>query len=244
MKSLIILAEEKLLPDHQFMDIETLNWIKENPSKGYNSKGELPTITSELIELITLYSPEPSWFLNKNSIDTIHGTRHILRCMTHVILLCKRLGLNKAIMLETLIATSLHDLRRFNDKGDENHGKRASEWFRDNFPIIESKWLVLKDLNKKNISEIIEHHEVPYLPFEQSPSITLNGIDVLKTADALDRFRQPKLKWRIDEKYLKLHPIQSEMNFAYKFVIESESEYLLSKNNSFLSIINTLNRYV
>jgi hypothetical protein len=64
-------------------------------------------------------------------------------------------------------------------------------------------------------------------------------IDLLKTADALDRYRLPKLKWWINDDFVIVIPDESEKSFAYNLVINSEKNYL-SINDSVKSVLNSL----
>ena len=244
MISLVQLANEKRLPDHQYMDSQTLDWIRKNKPDGYsNSLVKRVSFTTDVVEILSHYSPETDWFLEPDIINSIHGLRHVLRCLAHTSILSKRVHFSAKETSEVLIAISLHDCRRTGDKNDSEHGKRASEWFIANLTTLQIKWKQLAGLNVKKIAKIIELHEVPYTEFKTIEESYLPLINVLKTADALDRYRQPKLKWRINEKYIKLQPTKIEKFFAYNLVIKSENRYL-SNNSSYLSVINTVSEYV
>ena len=78
MDSLIELIRKGRLPLHQFMDLETVNWIKENrppfnistPPK-FNLKGLIDNDLSE----IKKYIPDPNWFLVSKKKDSIRVAR-------------------------------------------------------------------------------------------------------------------------------------------------------------------------
>lgn len=236
MKSLIVLAQENTLPDYQYMDLETLSWIINNPPQIVpNINQDNPSID---IELIKRFIPKREWFLNDEIIDSIHGVRHLGRCLAYALILSK----NETINNELVIATALHDIARRNDKGDPGHGERAAIWFDQNIKIF-CKYFGIDKIDSRIIIDAIKYHEIPY---ENIPEniITYSGsvINTLKSADALDRYIQPKLKWRIDDSLLKDKPTDSEKLFAYNLVIESEKNFL-SGLSSEKAIINALKEY-
>jgi hypothetical protein len=48
----------------------------------------------------------------------------------------------------------------------------------------------------------------------------------LRTADALDRYRLPKVKWWIDDAYLNKKPSDALKAFAFDLVVRSETDRL------------------
>jgi hypothetical protein len=48
------------------------------------------------------------------------------------------------------------------------------------------------------------------------------AVDIVKTADALDRYRLPKLKWWINDSYLRCLPPDWIKRTAYDLVVASE----------------------
>ena len=90
MVSLIELIKRREYPLHQYMDIETVNWIKENKPlfnistpQNFNLKLKKDDFILELKK----YIPDPNWFLVFKKKDSIHGMRHILRVIFHSIYL-------------------------------------------------------------------------------------------------------------------------------------------------------------
>jgi hypothetical protein len=71
-------------------------------------------------------------------------------------------------------------------------------------------------------------HEIPYPGVERSPGYAAAGwaIDLLKTADVLDRYRLPKTKWWQGDAFLKLLPSAALKSFAFDLVVESERRHL------------------
>ena len=134
MVSLIELIQKGKVPLHQFMDLETLNWIKKNkPSFNisahlkFNLKSKIDNYFSE----INNYVPELDWFLVSKKKDSIHGMRHVIRVIFHSLHLSSlKEGKSSRLFTNSLVASSLHDLRRKNDLMDIYHGKRAARWFK------------------------------------------------------------------------------------------------------------------
>ena len=124
-----------------------------------------------------------------------------------------------------LIAASLHDVRRFLDRDDPDHGFRSADWFKQNVGEVEKEYqLGLSEEDVKEIYYAIKFHASDYKEFIdlQTYNDFNTVIDLLKTADSLDRFRLPKLKWWINTKYLKIKPPPEIIAFSFKCFLYSE----------------------
>ena len=109
-ESLVKLAELKALPLHQYMDKETLVWIKENnPFKDTSDtlNGYHKVFDHTINERIINYIPKKEWFLSPHA-DTIHGYRHILRVTIHSLNLGSSFG--DEVQAVAGIAAMVHDL--------------------------------------------------------------------------------------------------------------------------------------
>lgn len=251
--SLVDLAEQNNLPPFQYIDSATLGWIKNNrPSfQPQTKKLKLDkNLVDSILSQLNLFTPKEEWFLDKEKVNTLHGLRHILRVTIHVFLLANHYNLDNQTLINTLIAANLHDLRRIDDKGDEKHGTRATKWFMENILEIESYYhLKLAEKDKETISLSIKLHELPYVEFTNTQIKRLKlsqnqktTIDLLKTADALDRYRLPKLKWWLREEFLKLKPSEKHKALAYELVIKSEKFYLSGLSNKG-SVVNAVQHF-
>jgi len=233
--SLIKKAKLGELPLEQFMDIETLNWIKENKPEFKN--GEVSDIIFDYQKIIFNFEKfyiKEDWFYKKEIINTIHGIRHMMRVLIYGVLVSDYLELDEKTMHKLCIASTLHDLRRVNDKDDVQHGCRAAEWFLKNKKELLDYFNL--EMNKKDLEEIyftIFFHDQDYKSMIDNPNYQIhkNSIDVFKTLDALDRYRLPKLKWWINDEYLNLKLPLFCKEFAYNLVLDSEELFLSSKNN-------------
>lgn len=217
------LAETGKLPPHQFMDWETLYWIIENAPRFSRKKTKFPSR-----EFLESFLPSHGWFLKRNGLDSLHGMRHLLRVAVNATLVARERSYRGDIRNLT-IASVLHDVRRKDDKGDPAHGKRAAEWFRKNRILIEKRFRVR--LDKKSADAIywaIYFHELPIDEFSQKETYRhfKEEIDIVRAADALDRYRLPKTKWWINDKKLKMRIPLYLKNAAFGMTVRSEESFL------------------
>ena len=245
MVSLIELIQKGKLPLHQFMDLETVNWIKENrPS--FNISTPPLNLKPDFLSEIMKFIPDPTWFILSKKEDSIHGMRHILRVMFHSFHLTSS-SENKSsrFFKNSLVASSLHDLRRKNDLMDLYHGKRAARWFKKNISLIENQFEIhLTEEDIKAIYYSMSFHDLPYenitknIKYEQYKDLT----DILKTADALDRYRLPSIRLWFKDKYVSVIPSDYLKCIAFQLVINSETKFLngLTNVDSVLSAIEEL----
>lgn len=121
-----------------------------------------------------------------------------------------------------------------NDKNDPEHGFTAAEWFLKNRKLFD-----VSSRDAKEIYYAVRYHNIPekYIPKEIDLKYK-RSINLLKCADALDRFRLPKVKWWLNEDYLKIKPPEQLINFAKYLIIETE-KYCL-KGNKIKRLINYL----
>lgn len=222
-KTLFELAANGTLPCHQQMDMGTLSWLVENGVQLGLLKKQKSVVSSV----------SSNFFLNKKLISGLHGQRHLYR----VAILSQKLNVhfgNKCRASNLYIAALLHDVRRVNDNADVGHGSRSASWFLQNVSRLEKSFN--RKFGKSDISEIyysIYFHELPYEAFSSDPNYIKNKtmVDILRAADALDRYRQPKLKWWINDSYLQLKLNKRIKQFAYNLVLLSELYYQVGFSN-------------
>jgi len=214
MTNLWSLAQERLQPDIQNMDQVTLDKIKENKPEYQISETDY-YLTTEEVSLIQDLSPKPDWYINPEIVSSIHGIAHTVRVMVYAVLLTRNLT-NDSDREALLIACSVHDTQRMNDKGDEGHEDRAITWLSEHFaqhPLLNQIVLILRDAS----------------PLSK----------YLRAADALDRFRLPKVKWWIDDSYLEIKPEAKMKEFSFNLVVASE-QLRLSGTGDIESIFSCL----
>lgn len=233
--SLIQKAKKKKLPSEQFMDQETLCWIKENKPKFKSKKINCNVFDCKKVFFyLNKFYPKDNWFIKSKAINTIHGIRHMMRVLIYAVIISDYLKLTQKTTYKLSVASAIHDLRRINDNTDPGHGQRAAEWFiKNNNQILNFFKLKMTKQDIEEIYYIIFFHaqdyqiilnDSNYLKYEKN-------INIFKTLDALDRYRLPKLKWWIDDRYLIFPPPSFCKEFAYELVLASEELFLSNKNN-------------
>jgi len=150
------LVEERKLPNFQYIDAPTIQWIIANkPRFNIVREVELPKRNT-----LNRYIPKQSWFSEKRVINSIHGLRHILRVVAYVSLISQK-SQNKNIK-NILVAAAIHDIRRKNDKSDTGHGLRAAHWFRKNVSEVAKEFKVeFTSGDEKEIFWTTLFHESP-----------------------------------------------------------------------------------
>lgn len=237
MVSLIKLIQTGKLPLNQFMDLETVNWIKKHrPSFNICTPPiDFEANLNEYLSELKKYIPDPNWFLVLKKKDSIHGMRHILRVVFHSIhLTLLHETQSSRFFKNCLVASSLHDLRRKNDLMDLYHGKRAARWFKKNISLIENQFEIhLSEEDIKAIYHSMSFHDLPndsiikHKKYEQYKSLT----DILKTADALDRYRLPSVRLWFKDKYVSVIPSDFSKCMAFQLVVTSETKFLNGVTN-------------
>lgn len=175
--------QNRIYPEVQHLD----QW---SISRFYNNwYYEVSNYSWDPLEFSTIknYLPEEDMFLRYNLCDSIHGIRHMFRVLINIGFLVRRLEIPYK---ESIFwAAWLHDIHRINDNADIDHSTRAANWFiKNNFQF----WLSPKE-------EQITYHMIKFHNIQVPDKIDgyyLRYIDILKKADALDRFRFPKKKRR------------------------------------------------
>lgn len=207
MESLWNLAQKRQQPDWQYLDRETLDEIEKNkPTFGLGAT-KVRFIPEDL-ELIKSLAPHQSWYSEKRIVSSIHGISHALRVMVFALILGRLHQLNNGELKDLIFTASVHDVRRLDDKGDEGHEQRTVSW-------LEDRPSELYRIDSKVVSRSIRI-------LKESGFLT----KLLRTADALDRYRLPKIKWWIDENFLEVIPPEYLKSFAFELMIKSERKIL------------------
>lgn len=186
---------------------------------------------------IDKYKPCINWYSSIRQMNSPHGIRHAMRTIAYLSLLTE----NNPILY---IATALHDIARAEGGKEKGHGMTSAEWFIANLCKVAryyKRTFTYRDI--RTIYHTIFYHEIPY-PIEGENFLSSqNEIALLKTADALDRYRfEEKEFWLVDT-HLEIIPKQNIKNLAFDISQQSEKNYLKTKDNyqSIIDAINTIN---
>lgn len=215
-------------PKRQFLDIQSVEWLKihrpiDIPSFLVHEKQK------EFVSLVQSLRPweaiEESLFLNSQQANGMHGIRHALRVSIFSMYLGLKFTKDDTDIHKFMYAGLLHDCKRRNDNSDPQHGTRAKLWLRKKFKEILPK-LLFDHVHE--ISTAIGLHNTEYQSFLKNSEYLRYQLttDILKTADALDRYRFPKVSWWINNNFLKITPPSDLKSFAFDLIVESEKLFL------------------
>ncbi|MEF9904756.1 hypothetical protein [Streptomyces sp. P9-A2] len=227
--SLIDLAAQGQLPLHQHMDQATIAWISDNrpdlpqatrpalrpPSQGLLTRSGLPTL----------------WLADPRLYTSLHGVRHAMRTAALAAVLAEANGLDDADTATTIVAAAVHDCQRRHDKDDRGHGARAAIWLAANADTVWGHFgLTATPRRIVQAATAIRLHDIPYEAFtadDRTDHTRAERItDVVKAADALDRYRLPKLKWWPDAQYIRELAFDQVRSLAFDLVLISEKAHL------------------
>jgi hypothetical protein len=217
-RSLVDLAQAKQLPQIQHMDAPTLTWIEDH-RPDFGNTDPLPRLPPEVQTVLQAIILPEGWLANPSLRDSLHGQRHGLRAAVYAAYL--GIDLSPADQLAAVVGALVHDCRRHDDQADEGHGQRSAQWFSDHADSVAGEiGIALTPAQADAVAAAICWHETPYSDLPANALSPL--VHIVKTADALDRYRLPKLKWWINDDYLQLVPTASLKQFAFDLVVASE----------------------
>lgn len=191
---------KKPYPEHQYMDVESVEWLKEKLR--ISQEYELPIFYRKFpLEKIDINYE----IFEKCNGYSIHGFRHQFRVALYVWIVVQMydIDMSDGELLDLIQGAAYHDIMRKNDNEDPGHGKRSAKWVYNRYP----------NLNRDTI-EAIELHDA-------SVEMTKNNLNVflkiLRFADALDRYRLPKEKWWIKTELFDFYINEKQLN-VFKYI--------------------------
>lgn len=226
------LAARNGLPGHQYMDAATISWIAshahEFPQKSSTAECEIGPLAQRILKAAPI---PPGWHAEPKLINSLHGTRHLLRTAALASLLAEMHGLSTDDTVSLVVAAAMHDCRRVHDNDDAGHGARASAWLGEHSTeVIEFFGLDPGADRVRRTAIAVRLHDIPYSAFTQADAAdhtaTEKVTDLLKTADALDRYRLPTRKWWPRYEYLRVTPPMWLRRTAFDLVVETENACL------------------
>ncbi|MFH9663609.1 hypothetical protein ACH4NF_35650 [Streptomyces sp. NPDC017248] len=227
--SLIDLAARGQLPLHQHMDHATIAWIS-------NNRPALPptpalVLRAQSKELLAHGGLPTRWWADPRLYTSLHGVRHAMRTAALTAVLAEANGLDDGDTTTAILAAVLHDCQRRHDQDDRGHGARAAIWLAANADTVWGHFgLTASPRRIVQAATAVRLHDVPYEAFttdDRSDHARAERItDVIKAADALDRYRLPKLKWWPDARYVREPAFDRLRALAFDLVLVSERAYL------------------
>jgi len=209
------------------MDIESINWLE----KHLNIKMSIDDVKRIFKKMKKFPINDLDFdkkFYQENNCFGIHGIRHQFRVSLYIWIIIQYYNVNITSndVIQLLQASLYHDILRKNDNADLNHGKKSAIWIKKKYSNINSE-----------IVNAISNHNI------NAETNTIYDV-LLKTADALDRYRLPKEKWWINSKYLLMN-IDDEIFEICKFItffIEKETYNINDFNKLIGEIISCVRK--
>ncbi|MCC3654034.1 hypothetical protein LIX60_21715 [Streptomyces sp. S07_1.15] len=227
--SLIDLAAQGQLPLHQHMDHATIAWI--NDHRPDLPPARQPALRPQSRELLAHGGLPTPWWADPRLYTSLHGVRHAMRTAALAAVLAEENGLDEADIATAVLAAAIHDCQRRHDKDDRGHGARAAIWLAANADTVWGHFnLTATPRRIVQAATAIRLHDIPYEAFtadDKTDHARAEHItDLVKAADALDRYRLPKLKWWPDARYVREPAFDQLRGLAFDLVLISERAYL------------------
>ncbi|BAU83538.1 hypothetical protein SLA_2615 [Streptomyces laurentii] len=228
--NLVELAARKRLPHHQYTDRATVRWIAAH--RPDFPEGPPPPVLRPVSRQLLAHAAIPGdWLAEVRCHDSLHGIRHAVRTAVLAALLAEATGLGDDDIATLIVAAAVHDCRRLHDKDDSGHGARAAIWLTDNADAVWHHFGITATPSQITAAgTAVRLHDLPYerfSPDDHADHACAETItDLLKAADALDRYRLPKLTWWPDPTRVRSAAFTQMRATAFELVVRSESAWL------------------
>ncbi|MEU6973520.1 hypothetical protein AB0A71_38535 [Kitasatospora aureofaciens] len=233
--SLVDLAARKQLPHHQYMDPATIEWIKANrPDLGAAWPPPLRWASKHILSRSALPA---TWLAEPRLHDSLHGVRHSMRTAALAALLAEIHELDDTDAATVVLAAAVHDCQRLHDQDDRGHGARAAIWLAANADNVWTHFgLVATPRRIIQAATAIRLHDLPYDAFCSDDQADYHRAelicDLVKAADALDRYRLPKLSWWPDARHVREPAFEQLRAVAFDLVVVSETAHLAGASSA------------
>jgi hypothetical protein len=233
--SLVDLAARKQLPRHQYTDPATVAWIQAN--RPVFAEAWPPPLRPGSKQLLGQAAIPSRWLAEPRLADSLHGIRHGLRTATLAALLAELHELDEADTATAILAAAVHDCQRLHDQDDPGHGARAAVWLAANADTVWGHFqLTATPRRIIQAATAIRLHDVPYNAFGPDDQADYSRAelicDLVKAADALDRYRLPKLSWWPDARHVRVPAFDQLRAVAFDLVVISENAYLAGASSA------------
>jgi hypothetical protein len=233
--SLVKLAAQGQLPYHQYMDESTVEWIKANQPAF--APAWPPPLRLASKNLLSQSALPLSWLAEPKIYGSIHGVRHSMRTAALAALIAETHGLDEADTATVIVAAAVHDCQRLHDKDDQGHGARAAIWLAANADTVWDHFgLTATPRRIIHAATAIRLHDLPYVAFSADDQADYGRAkricDLVKAADALDRYRLPKLRWWPNARHVREPAFDQLRAVAFDLVLISESAHLAGASSA------------
>ncbi|MEU6014903.1 hypothetical protein ABZ826_12890 [Streptomyces sp. NPDC047515] len=227
--SLIDLAARRQLPLHQHMDHATVAWISDN--RPDVPPTPIPVLRPQSKLLLAHGGLPTRWWADPRLYTSLHGVRHAMRTAALAAVLAEANGLDDADAATAILAAAVHDCQRRHDQDDRGHGARAAIWLAANADTVWGHFgLAATPRRIVQAATAVRLHDIPYEEFAADDTADHARVeritDLVKAADALDRYRLPKLKWWPDSRHVHEPAFDQLRGPAFDLVLVSERAYL------------------
>nr|WP_203601100.1 hypothetical protein [Streptomyces sp. SID9727] len=211
------------------MDHATITWISDH--RPDLPPTPTPALRPQSKELLAHGGMPTRWWADPRLYTSLHGVRHAMRTAALAAVLAEANGLDDADTTTAILAAAVHDCQRRHDQDDRGHGARAAVWLAANADTVWGHFgLTAMPRRIVQAATAVRLHDIPYEEFAaankadhaRAERIT----DLVKAADALDRYRLPKLKWWPDSRYVREPAFDQLGGLAFDLVLVSEQAYL------------------
>nr|WP_239081149.1 hypothetical protein [Streptomyces coelicoflavus] len=211
------------------MDHATITWISDH--RPDLPPTPTPALRPQSKELLAHGGMPTRWWADPRLYTSLHGVRHAMRTAALAAVLAEANGLDDADTTTAILAAAVHDCQRRHDQDDRGHGARGAVWLAANADTVWGHFgLTAMPRRIVQAATAVRLHDIPYEEFEaankadhaRAERIT----DLVKAADALDRYRLPKLKWWPDSRYVREPAFDQLGELAFDLVLVSEQAYL------------------
>ncbi|MGW7314643.1 hypothetical protein [Streptomyces sp. NPDC054865] len=227
--TLIDQAARRQLPLHQYMDRATVEWIEAN-RPGFTASAP-PALAPSARALIEKSALPGAWMATPRLYTSIHGVRHSMRTAALAAVLAEAHGLDDADTATVVVAAAVHDCQRRHDKDDKGHGARAAIWLAVNADSVWGRFGHTATPRRiVQAATAVRLHDIPYDAFTTDDwndhAKAESMADILKAADALDRYRLPKTSWWPDARHIREPAFDRYRGLAFDLVLTSEKAHL------------------
>lgn len=175
----------------RFREIQKKYYPELNLKKQYNAENIIDTL--RFSERRSLFQQSMDALQeDKLFVSSVHGEAHILRVCILCFFLAEKLGIDEEEFKDVLETAKYHDIGRINEETDKRHGQRGAELMgRMDISVSQEKLKIYQAVVAAHSleKEAFEDEWKKWGNSDREMERGRNILEILKDADALDRFR-------------------------------------------------------